>query len=66
MAKYVHKSLVRKKPRERLTLNLKVFPEEAVDFRKKAKQFTKGNFTQLCRLALAAYRPSKRELVRVR
>lgn len=60
------KSLARKKLKKKVTLNFKVSPEEARSIRYKAKLFCGGNVTALARLAIKAFKPRARDLVKIR
>lgn len=66
MAKLIHKSLVKNKPKPKKTMNFKVSPLEAKFIKGVAQKYTKGNVTALVRLAVKAYKPSKRDLVRIK
>lgn len=57
---------MKKQKTKRLTLNIKIFPDEAKAFRAKAERLTKGNFTKLCRFAISSFKPRKKDLERLK
>ncbi len=49
-----------------ILVNYRVTPTEAREFRGKANRLTNGNVTQLVRRAVAAWKPTKKELQGIR
>lgn len=50
----------------KITVNFKILPSEARAIKLKARELTKGNVTQMVRLAVLAWQPSKRSLEGIR
>lgn len=64
--KLIHKSLVKKPTPKKKVMNFKVTAKEKSDIESKANRYCKGNVTALIKLAVQAFRPSKRDLVALR
>lgn len=65
MAKIL-KSMVKPPKPKKVTLNVKVLPHEAKQFKAIATKYARGNFTALVKAALPAFKPRSRDLVSVR
>ena len=66
MAKVIHKALLKPKRPKKVTMNFKVTPKEAAEIKAIATKYCKGNVTALVKLSTKSFKPSKRDLVRVR
>lgn len=65
-AKQIHKSLIKPKPTLKKVMNFKVTEKEKKEIEAIAEKYCKGNVTALIKLAVQAFRPSKRDLVRLK
>lgn len=53
-------------PNKKITVNFKIDPKEARAIKLKAKSLTRGNVTQMVRLAILAWKPAKNSLEGIR
>lgn len=64
--KTIHKALVKPPSLPKKVMNFKVTEQEKKDIEAVAERYCKGNVTALVKLAVAAFKPSKRDLVQLR
>jgi hypothetical protein len=63
--KLIHKSLIKPKRETLKVVNFKVTPKEKKEILEIANKYCKGNVTALVKLSIKAFRPSKKDLVKV-